>query len=104
MFVNASIDFMCLRFIIFELGSVKCAIWPNLNLLSQWSSIMLSVYAAHEALDGKDVEGSNIRVSFANPSKSAQVNIVISFQVYFTPILCFHWTLTGLWSSCNPEK
>ncbi|CAM6121442.1 unnamed protein product [Calypogeia fissa] len=26
---------------------------------------------AHEALDGKEVEGSNIRVSFANPSKSA---------------------------------
>lgn len=31
------------------------------------------VYAAHEALDGREVEGSNIRVSFANPSKSAQV-------------------------------
>ncbi|BBN17371.1 hypothetical protein MPTK1_7g14020 [Marchantia polymorpha subsp. ruderalis] len=27
---------------------------------------------AHEALDGREVEGSNIRVSFANPSKSAQ--------------------------------
>ncbi|KAL3683550.1 hypothetical protein R1sor_001572 [Riccia sorocarpa] len=27
---------------------------------------------AHEALDGQEVEGSNIRVSFANPSKTAQ--------------------------------
>ncbi|KAL2612465.1 hypothetical protein R1flu_024157 [Riccia fluitans] len=32
----------------------------------------ISADEAHEALDGREVEGSNIRVSFANPSKTAQ--------------------------------
>ncbi|KAL2612467.1 hypothetical protein R1flu_024159 [Riccia fluitans] len=41
----------------------------------------ISADEAHEALDGREVEGSNIRVSFANPSKTAQA-VVASEQQY----------------------
>ena len=50
-------------------------------------------YIAHLALDGYTFQGSNIRVSFANPSKSTQVHLLILVPLSITRIkilkVCF---------------
>ena len=50
-------------------------------------------YIAHLALDGYTFQGSNIRVSFANPSKSTQVHLLILAPLFIMRIkilkVCF---------------
>ena len=56
-------------------------------------SFSVYLYIAHLALDGYTFQGSNIRVSFANPSKSTQVHLLILVPLFIMRIkklkVCF---------------